>query len=90
MISKNCSIDEFVESVKGKSPWEVIALAIEEATLADRMVYRYGGQRKSQRYSQRLKRIIGLLRYETKPKRHNDKIHQLYTTHWATGSHLPS
>ena len=90
MISNNCSIDEFVESVKAKSPWEVIALAVEEATLADRMIYRSDGQRESIRYSQRLKRLIGLLRYETKPKRHDDKIHRLYTTHWATGPNPPA
>jgi hypothetical protein len=38
MISKNYSIEEFVEVVKGKDSYEVIALAVEEATKADRKV----------------------------------------------------
>ena len=42
MISENCSIEEFVETVKDKAPWEVIALAVEEATQADRMIHRTG------------------------------------------------
>ena len=38
MISKKFDIEEFVEVVKGKDSQEVIALAVEEATKADRMV----------------------------------------------------
>ena len=90
MISDRCSIDEFVDSVKGKSSWEVIALAVEEATSADRLIRRPGRWEEGQRYSQHLKRLINLLRYEIKPKRHKDKIYQLYTLHWAAESNPPS
>jgi len=83
MISKNFSIEEFVESAKDKSSWEVLSLAVDEANQADRMAYRTDSPAASQRYSCHLKRLIGLLRYETKPKRHNDKIYQLYIQHWT-------
>ena len=37
MISENYSIDEFVKAVKEKDFIEVITLAVEEATLVDRI-----------------------------------------------------
>jgi hypothetical protein len=40
MISKKYSIEAFVEAVKGKDSQEVIALAVEEATKADRKVHK--------------------------------------------------
>ena len=83
MISDKCSIEEFVESVKGKSAWDVISLAVEEATSSDRLIYRSGGWEAAQRNSQHLKQVINLFRYETKSKRHNDRVHQLYTQHWG-------
>lgn len=84
MISKNFSIDEFVDSAKGKSSWEVLAMAVEEANWADRMTYRSDQPADSQSYSSHLKRLIGYLRYETKPKRPQDKAYQLYMSHWGS------
>ena len=39
MITENCKIDAFVETVKNKTSWEALSLAVEEATRADRMGY---------------------------------------------------
>jgi hypothetical protein len=88
MISENCTIGEFVEAVKDKGSGEVIALAVEEATRADRMFYRAcrcSGDHCSceDKYSRHLKRLIGYLRYSVKPKRRNDEVYQLYTAHWG-------
>jgi hypothetical protein len=88
MISENCSIDEFVETVKDKKPWEVIALAVEEATRADRLFYRNrlrseNGLFCGEHYSNRLKQLIAYLRYTVKPRRVNDEVYHLYTAHWG-------
>jgi hypothetical protein len=73
MISENCSIHEFVESVKGKETWEVITLAVEVATRADRMYYHTchdagEGMHNGLDYSRHLKRLINYLRFEVKPR----------------------
>jgi hypothetical protein len=87
MISENCRFDEFVETVKGKTPWEVIPLAVEEATWADRKFLRENRNGSceidfSNEYSLSLKRLINYMRYAIKPKRTNDKVYQLYTAYW--------
>jgi hypothetical protein len=89
MISDNCRIDEFVETVKDKSPWEVIPLAVEEATWADRKFLRHHrkdhfGNDYEQEYSRRLKRLINYMRYTIKPKRSGDQVYDLYTTYWGS------
>lgn len=88
MISENCSLEEFVETVKGKEPWEVIMLAVEEATGAERMFHRSKRDAEGQlncgiEYSRHLKRLINLLRYEVKFKHHDDEVYQLYVAHWG-------
>ena len=88
MISENCSISEFVESVKGKETWEVITLAVDEATRADRMIFRAcrcSGNRcyTEGHYSRHLKRLIDYLRYTVTPKRRNDEVYHLYTAYWG-------
>lgn len=90
MISENCSIDEFVQTVKSKPPWEVIALANEEATWADRMFLQSNGRSDcrpedcGQQYSRSLKRLINFMRYTIKPKRSDDQVYDLYTAHWGS------
>ncbi|HSO19033.1 MAG TPA: hypothetical protein VLT88_06230 [Desulfosarcina sp.] len=88
MISENCSLEEFVETVKGKEPWEVIMLAVEEATSAERMFLRSkrgadGGRNYGEAYSRHLKRLINYFRYTVKPKRPKDKAYRLYFTYWG-------
>jgi hypothetical protein len=88
MISEKCSIDEFVEAVKDKDTWEVLTLAVDEATWADRMAYRtrHNCQLQppcGQQYSRHLKRLINYLRFEVKPKRPGDKAYRLYLMYWG-------
>ena len=87
MISENCSIDEFVERVKDREAWEVIVLAVDEATQADRLAYHADGPGDdqlacSEQYSRHLKQLVDYLRYTVKFKRPNDDVYRLYTTHW--------
>ncbi|MFO7714537.1 hypothetical protein [Desulfosarcina sp.] len=89
MISENCSIDEFVETVKEREPWEVIAIAIDEATQADRMFIRthpHTGKALicGQTYSRHLKQLINYLRFTVKPKRPKSIAYLLYMTHWGS------
>lgn len=88
MISENCSLEEFVERVRGKEPWEVIMLAVEEATSAERMYYRAKEKADvhlncGMVYSRHLKRLINYFRYTVKPRRPKDKAYCLYVTHWG-------
>ena len=89
MISENFSIDEFVEAVKDREILDVVSLAVDEATEAERNYYR-GHRRQpdlssdSRDYSIELKQLIDYLRFEIKPKRPNDKAYRLYVAHWGT------
>jgi hypothetical protein len=86
MISNNCSIDEFVETIKGQKPSDVIVVAIDEADNADRMIYRYKREletlRHRRRYSNQLKQLINYLQFEITPRRKNDKVYDYYMTYW--------
>jgi hypothetical protein len=89
MISDNCSIEEFVETVKDKQSWEVVALAVDEATWAERMFYRPHQTLVSdkdlfciQQYLRQLKQLINYLRFEVNPRRPKEKAYQLYMMHW--------
>ncbi|WP_319523791.1 hypothetical protein [uncultured Desulfosarcina sp.] len=88
MISENCRIDEFVETVKNKTPWEALSRAVEEANRADRMAYRSEQKADFQAYSRQLKRLIGYLRYTVTPRRPRDKAYQLYMQHWGAAQNV--
>jgi hypothetical protein len=86
MISKNFSIEEFVEAVKGKSAQKVITLANKEATKADRLALKKRKQLKIvelQTYSRQLKRLINYHRYVSKPRPLNKTTYNLYMKHWG-------
>jgi hypothetical protein len=86
MISKKYSIEAFVEAVKGKDSQEVIALAVEEATKADRKVmktHKQGQTEKLQTYSRQLKRLINYHRYAAKPRFHIKTTYNLYMKYWG-------
>jgi hypothetical protein len=88
MISDNCSIEEFVETVKSRDTWEVLSLAIDEATRADRMfIQAHKGSVEAllcgQTYSRQLKQLINYLRYAVKPRRPENKTYRLYMAHWG-------
>jgi hypothetical protein len=97
MISKKFSIEEFVEAVKVKDRQEVVALAIQEATKADRLFLKNRKQSKReeiQTYSRQLKQFINYHRYVVKPRHHMKKTYNLYMKYWGnsdlfTGDLLP-
>ena len=88
MISDNCSIEEFVDTMKGRETWEVLSLAIDEALSADRMCIRTHHCTENERlcgliYSKHLKQLINYLRYAVKPRRPNSKAYRLYMAYWG-------
>jgi hypothetical protein len=88
MISENCRIDDFVETVKNKAPWDALSMAIEEANWADHMAYRAERNTEFQTYSRQLKRLIGYLRYSVTPRRPEDKAYRLYMQHWGSAEKM--
>ena len=89
MISDNCSIEEFVERVKGRETWEVLSKAIDEATRADRMFMQAHHHTDKalicgQTYSRQLKQLINYLRFTVKPRLPKSKAYRLYMANWGT------
>lgn len=86
MISKKFNIEEFVEAVKGKDSQEVISLAVDEATKADRKVMKTRKQTKTERiqtYSRQLKQLINYHRYVMKPRHRIKTTYNLYMKYWG-------
>lgn len=86
MISKKLSIEEFVEAVKEKNTQEVIEIAIQEATKADRLALKKRKQAKIddlKTYSRQLRRLINYHRYVTKPRPHKKTTYNLYMKYWG-------
>ncbi|MBT8339541.1 MAG: hypothetical protein KJP07_05965 [Desulfatitalea sp.] len=86
MISENCTIEEFVKAVKGKDSYEVINLAVQEATEADRMALKIWKDVKNeniQNYSSQLKQLINYHRYMIKPRRKAKTVYNLYMKYWG-------
>jgi hypothetical protein len=86
MISKQCSIEAFVEAVKGNASNEVIALAVDEATKADRKAMKtrkHSKTEKLQTYSGQLKQLINYHRYILKPRRRKKTTYNLYMKYWG-------
>ena len=88
MISENCSIDEFVEAVKDRDVWDVVSLAVDEATQAERLCYR--AKRRPDDdiscnldYSEQLKQLIDYLRFEIKPRRPGNEAYRVYVANWG-------
>jgi hypothetical protein len=91
MISKNFSIEEFVVAVKEQDPQDVIALAVQEATKADRLLLKNSQQSKKgdvQTYSRQLKQLINYHRYAIKPRRRLKKTYNLYMKYWGKSDQL--
>lgn len=73
MISQNCDFKMFIEAVKSKDHMEVIYLAEQEATEAERLSFQSHSnpeeiQKCGQEYSGLLKGLIQYLKYSIKPK----------------------
>ena len=83
MISKANDIKEFIEAVKGKVCLDVIYLAEQEATEAERLYYRSrskgeGVLLESKEYADLLKGFISYLRYTVKPTDSADENVRLF------------
>jgi hypothetical protein len=86
MISTNYDINEFVKNVSGKDRWDVVALAIEEATAADRLCMKTSENTEKemfQTYSSQLKQFINYHRFAAKPRFPQSKAYILYMAHWG-------
>ena len=72
MISKSYDIKEFIEAVKDKVYLDIIYMAHQEATEAERFFYRTRSSQnpeslESKKYADLLKDFISYLRYTVKP-----------------------
>jgi hypothetical protein len=72
MISKECKFSDFVGAVQNKDYFEILHLADQEATAAERLFLQPRNdtitrQRCSKEYAERIKQLIDYMRYEVKP-----------------------
>jgi len=73
MISKECKFSEFMVAVRDKDYFDVIQLAEQEATDAERLFLRVRADepqktRCGEDYAERIKQLIDYMRYEVKPR----------------------
>jgi hypothetical protein len=73
MISQECKFSDFVGAVRNKNYFEIIHLADQEATAAERLFLRpridsVTRQRCGREYAERIKQFIDYMRYEVKPR----------------------
>jgi hypothetical protein len=83
MISSDCNFKTFIEAVKDKDREEVIYLAEQEATQADRLVLqsKYSPKEKQKcgkQYSAILKAFIQYIKYTVKPAIPEDHEYKLF------------
>lgn len=86
MISKTCSIEAFAAFLKDKDSQTVIAMAVEEATKADRLILKKkqpGKMTLLQTYSIQLKQLISYHRYAVKPRQKEQTTYNLYMKYWG-------
>lgn len=86
MISKECSIEAFTAFLKDKDSQTVIAMAVEEATEADRLILKKSQPAQTallQTYSRQLKQLIGYHRYAVKPRKKEQTTYNLYMKYWG-------
>jgi hypothetical protein len=73
MISKECKFSDFVGSLRDKDFFEILDLANQEATAAERLglqprVDPAVRQRCGKQYAEQIKRLIACMRYAVKPR----------------------
>ena len=83
MISTNCDFSSFVAAVKDKPYDDIIYLADQEATAAERLLLRNGvtdNERKKcgQRYASILKSFISYMRSNVRPQMGQDEYLELF------------
>jgi hypothetical protein len=83
MISSNCDFSDFVAAIKDKSYYDVIYLADQEATAAERLLFRNGvhddeRKRCGQKYASILKDLISYMRSNIRPKNGGNEYFELF------------
>ena len=73
MISTNCDFSDFVAAIKDKPYHDIIYLADQEATAAERLLYRNDVEdvekkKCGQKYAAILKDLVSYMRYSIRPK----------------------
>lgn len=87
MISEDCNIESFAESLKDEDSMAVICAAIEEATAADRLFMKKGQlSGAAAQYSRQLKQLINYHRYAVKPYHPKEASYNIYMKYW--GQHV--
>ena len=86
MISNECSIEAFAEELKDKDSQTVIAMAVQEATEADRLIMKKDKKfikTDLYNYSRQLKQLINYHRYAVKPHHQKKTTYNLYMRYWG-------
>ncbi len=83
MISTDCDFSHFVAAIKDKPYDDIIYLADQEATAAERLLFRNNvandERRKcGQRYATILKRLIAYMRSNVRPQNKEDEYSELF------------
>jgi hypothetical protein len=83
MISTNCDFSHFVAAIKGKPYDDIIYLADQEATAAERLLFRNNvadaeRQRCGRRYAAILKKFIAYMRSNVRPQQSEDEYSELF------------
>jgi hypothetical protein len=83
MISNNCDFSSFVAAIKDKPYDDIIYLADQEATAAERLLFRNSvanDERKKcgQRYATILKKLIAYMRSNVRPQNKEDEYAELF------------
>lgn len=91
MISSNCDFIDFVAAIKDKSYDDIIYLADQEATAAERLVFRKdvnGAEKKKcgLKYASILKDLISYMRSNIRPQKSEDKYFELFALIFDTAN----
>jgi len=83
MISSNCDFSDFVAAIKDKPFDDMIYLADQEATAAERLLYRNNvndDEKKicGQKYASILKDFIAFMRCNVRPKKKENEFFELF------------
>jgi hypothetical protein len=83
MISNNCDFTHFVAAIKDKPYHDIIYLADQEATAAERLLFRNAVDddervKCGQRYASILKNLIAYMRSNVRPQKATDEYQELF------------
>ena len=83
MISSDCNFSDFFAAVKEKHYQDIIYLAVQEATAAERLSYRnkINGDQKQlcgEKYASILKDLVSYMRFYIRPKNRKNEYFELF------------